>query len=56
MSSTMAFQLSADDAARLDAVVEHARRDAWAARLHDRDTGLWTEDPAVATGGRQPSL
>ena len=47
MSTTMHFQLSPDDAARLEAVVAHARLDGWAQRLHDRDAGLWSEDPDV---------
>jgi glucose-6-phosphate isomerase len=35
-------------AADVDAVLDRARREGWATRLFDRDTSLWTTDPAVA--------
>jgi transaldolase/glucose-6-phosphate isomerase len=50
MSARMRVDLAAGDAAILDAVVEHARRDSWAERLAERDTSLWSEDPAVQAG------
>ena len=46
-TSGIRLRLSKDDAARVDAVMAHARRDEWARRLMDRDTTLWSEDPAV---------
>jgi transaldolase / glucose-6-phosphate isomerase len=46
----MRLDLAAVDAAILDALVEHARRDGWAERLVDRDTTLWSEEPAVQAG------
>lgn len=50
MSAHMELHLSGDDQARLDAVIAHARQDRWAERLMDRDTSLWSEDPAVRAG------
>jgi glucose-6-phosphate isomerase len=47
MSARMEMKLAAADQARLDSIVGHASRNAWAQRLIDRDTSLWTEDPAV---------
>lgn len=47
MSAEFELQLSPADEARLDAIADHARRNEWARRLMDRDTSLWTEDPAV---------
>ena len=47
MGERMTTRLGAADAERLDALAEHARRDAWAQRLFDRDAGLWSEDPKV---------
>jgi transaldolase/glucose-6-phosphate isomerase len=47
MGSDIRTQLAGPDADRLAGLVEHARRDAWAERLADRDTGLWSDDPAV---------
>jgi len=44
----MQLDLAGADSAVLEALNEHARRDAWAQRLFDRDTSLWTDDPAVA--------
>jgi transaldolase / glucose-6-phosphate isomerase len=49
MSARIQLDLAGTDSAVLDALAEHARRDAWAQRLMDRDTSLWTDDPAVAT-------
>jgi glucose-6-phosphate isomerase len=46
-TSGVQLRLSRDDAARVDAVAAHARRDEWARRLLDRDTTLWSDDPAV---------
>ena len=48
MSARMQVDLAGADSAVLEAVSEHASRDGWAQRLFDRDTGLWTDDPAVA--------
>jgi transaldolase/glucose-6-phosphate isomerase len=48
MSARMQLDLAGADCAVLEALSEHARRDAWAQRLFDRDTSLWTDDPAVA--------
>jgi glucose-6-phosphate isomerase len=47
MSAEFELRLAPADEARLSAVAEHARRDEWALRLADRDTTLWSEDPAV---------
>ena len=47
MSSDLRTQFATPDADRLAGVVAHARRDAWAQRLADRDTTLWSDDPAV---------
>ncbi|MEZ0240421.1 MAG: transaldolase, partial [Chloroflexota bacterium] len=47
MSARLEIALAADDAARLDAVAAHARHDRWAERLMDRDTSLWSDEPAV---------
>lgn len=49
MSSRMQLDLAGADSAVLEALSEHARRDAWAQRLVDRDPSLWTDDPSVAT-------
>jgi len=43
----MDVRLAPEDAARLAGVIDHARQDRWAERLMDRDTSLWSEDPAV---------
>ena len=48
MSARIQLDLAGADSAVLEALSEHARRDNWAQRLIDRDTSLWTEDPAVA--------
>jgi glucose-6-phosphate isomerase len=47
MSTGMRLRLATADAERVAAVVEHARTNAWAERLTDRDTSLWSADPAV---------
>ncbi|HYL41063.1 MAG TPA: hypothetical protein VET90_07125, partial [Candidatus Binatus sp.] len=49
MAARLTLQLGPADGDRLAALVEHARRDAWAERLFDRDPGLWSEDPEVRT-------
>jgi glucose-6-phosphate isomerase len=43
MSASLQVRLGPDDQARLDAVIAHARRTAWAERLFERDTTLWSE-------------
>ncbi len=48
MSNRMQLDLAAADSAVLEALSEHARRDAWAQRLLDRDTSLWSNDSGVA--------
>jgi glucose-6-phosphate isomerase len=48
MGARMTLRLPQDAQATLDPLVERATRDRWAARLFDRDTSLWTDDPAVA--------
>ncbi|HEX7951416.1 MAG TPA: hypothetical protein VF494_13780 [Candidatus Limnocylindrales bacterium] len=47
MKSDLVLHLAPADAERVEAVAEHARRDAWADRLFDHDTTLWSEDPVV---------
>jgi glucose-6-phosphate isomerase len=47
MSAEFELRLAPADEERLAAVAAHARRDEWARRLMDRDTSLWSEDPAV---------
>jgi transaldolase / glucose-6-phosphate isomerase len=47
VSARVEIRLGPRDEERLEAVVEHARRDAWAQRLVDRDPSLWSDDPAV---------
>ena len=47
MGERFSIELGRDDAGRLAALIEHARRDGWASRLFDRDPGLWSEDPKV---------
>lgn len=47
MRSDLVLHLAPADAERVEAVAEHARRDAWAERLFDHDTTLWSEAPAV---------
>ena len=48
MGARMSIRLPSDAQARLDELVAQATRDRWAARLFERDTSLWTEDPDVA--------
>jgi glucose-6-phosphate isomerase len=50
MSTEFELRLAPADEERLAALVAHARRDNWAERLMDRDTSLWSEDPAVRAG------
>ena len=47
MGSRTQLRLAAEDQARLDTAVITARREAWADRLFDRDTSLWSTDDAV---------
>jgi len=47
MGARMQVRLGPEDQARLDATVVTARREAWAERLFDRDTSLWSTDDAV---------
>jgi transaldolase/glucose-6-phosphate isomerase len=47
MSAGFDLHLAPADAARVAAVIAHARRDQWAQRLMDRDTTLWSTDEAV---------
>ena len=47
MSAEFDLRLAPADEERLAAVAGHARREDWARRLLDRDTTLWSEDPAV---------
>ncbi|MCI0583495.1 MAG: glucose-6-phosphate isomerase [Chloroflexi bacterium] len=47
MSAQFDLRLAPADEERLAAVAEHARRDEWARRLVDRDTSLWSGEPAV---------
>jgi transaldolase/glucose-6-phosphate isomerase len=43
-TSGVGLRLTAQDAARIQAVADHARDDEWARRLMDRDTTLWPGD------------
>ncbi|OGO53470.1 MAG: hypothetical protein A2V84_08560 [Chloroflexi bacterium RBG_16_70_13] len=47
MSAEFDLRLAPADEGRLAAVAAHARRDDWARRLMDRDTSLWTDEPAA---------
>ncbi len=47
MSARMTIHLAAADQVRLDAAAVTARTDAWADRLMDRDTSLWSTDDEV---------
>jgi glucose-6-phosphate isomerase len=47
VAANLQLRFGADDQGRLDAVVDHARRGAWAERLFERDASLWSEDPDV---------
>ena len=48
MSAEFDLRLAPADEERLAAVAAHARREEWARRLLDRDTSLWTDEPAAA--------
>jgi transaldolase / glucose-6-phosphate isomerase len=48
MGARMTMRLPEDAQAVLDPLVERATHDRWAARLFERDTSLWTDDPDVA--------
>jgi transaldolase/glucose-6-phosphate isomerase len=48
MSARLSLNLAGADRARFDELAERATNDAWAERLFDRDTSLWTDDPDVA--------
>ena len=47
MSARMQLHLAAADQAKVDAAAVTARTEAWADRLMDRDTSLWSTDDAV---------
>ncbi|HEX5451512.1 MAG TPA: hypothetical protein VFW86_03905 [Candidatus Limnocylindrales bacterium] len=47
MSATLSVRLAPVDAARVAEVEARARGDAWAQRLMDRDTSLWSTDPSA---------
>jgi glucose-6-phosphate isomerase len=47
MASRLQIRLGSEDQARLDAAAITARAEAWADRLMDRDTTLWSTDDAV---------
>jgi glucose-6-phosphate isomerase len=47
VSSDLKLRVSAADQARLDAVSARAKTEGWAKRLRDRDTSLWSQDPAT---------
>jgi transaldolase/glucose-6-phosphate isomerase len=49
MAARMTLHLPKDAQAVVEPLVERATRDRWAARLFDRDTSLWTNDPEVAS-------
>jgi len=53
MSAEFDLRLAPADEERLAAVAAHARREEWARRLLDRDTSLWTDDPAAAAAVAQ---
>jgi len=48
MSAEFDLRLAPADEERLAAVAGHARREDWARRLLDRDTSLWTGEPAAS--------
>ena len=48
MASRMSIRLPADQQALLDSLAKQATDERWAARLFERDTSLWTDDPEVA--------
>lgn len=43
------IRLAPDDLSALDAAIARAQTEEWATRLLDRDTSLWTDDPATAS-------
>jgi transaldolase/glucose-6-phosphate isomerase len=47
MSARLRISLSAADRPAIDALLDQANVDRWADRLFDRDTSLWSDDPAV---------
>jgi transaldolase / glucose-6-phosphate isomerase len=47
VSARLEVRLGPDDQGRLDAVIAHASRGAWAERLFERDPSLWSDDAAV---------
>jgi glucose-6-phosphate isomerase len=47
MASRMSVRLPRDEQTLLDALIGRATSERWAARLFERDTSLWTDDPAV---------
>jgi glucose-6-phosphate isomerase len=48
MASRTSILLPPDAQAQLDALAANATAERWAARLFERDTSLWTDDPDVA--------
>src|SRR5262245_22292753 len=48
MASRLSVRLPADARTMLEDLTEKATGERWAARLFERDTSLWTDDPAVA--------
>jgi glucose-6-phosphate isomerase len=48
MGSRISIRLPRDAQTSLDAIVARATSERWAARLFERDTSLWTDDPGVA--------
>ena len=48
MAARMSIRLPAEAQAMLDSLTARATSDAWAARLFERDTSLWTDDADVA--------
>ena len=48
MASRMSIRLPADAQGQLDGLAAKATSERWAARLFERDTSLWTDDPGVA--------
>lgn len=50
MGTSLDLRLAPADAAAIEAVSDHARTNRWAERLFDRDTTLWSDDPATQAG------
>jgi len=48
MASRISIRLPRDAQTSLDALTGRATSERWAARLFERDTSLWTDDPGVA--------